>query len=199
MPSTLLLQSIRRWKRHDKANPERANLHHAGGFTSTELVLVVAIGSLLMIGIASMLITQIQTSAKMHAGMRLQEAWSRIQFLLDQEIQEARSGSDTPAAGDCSSLTINIPNPTTSSEATIVYSRSGTALTRTGPPINADGTLNFATTSSTATVMSGVTSFCPTISNSQVTYTMQLTDPSGATYQNQSQPSGARGQARIIE
>ena len=173
--------------------------HSRAGFTLTELVLVVGLGSLLMLCVASMITTQIQTSAKMHAGIRLQEAWSRIQFLLDQEIQEARVGSTTPAASNCSSLTINIPNPTTSGEATIVYARSGTVLTRNGPPINADGTLNFSTVSSAATLMSGVTSFCPTISSGQVSYTMELGDPSGARYQNQSQPSAARGQSRIIE
>lgn len=169
------------------------------GFTLVELAMVVAIGSIIMLGTASMLISHIRSSAKMEAVMRLQEAWSRIQFLLDQEIQEARVQASSPSAVNCESLSLTIPNPT-GSDGSIVYSISSDGvLSRNGPSVGSDGTLDFSTTSSSATLMRRVRSFCPVVSDGRVTYTLALDDASGATYQNQSQPSGARSRARIIE
>ena len=171
------------------------------GFSLTELLMVVAIGSVLMLGTATMLISHIQSSAKMEGSMRLQEAWSRIQFLLDQEIQEARIESGSPSRVACTSLSLKIPNPTSGgSDGTITYSRSAdNTLKRTGPAVNADGTLDFANQAADQVVMQGVTSFCPTITDGRVTYTMALQDASGVTYQNQSNPSGARSRTRVIE
>jgi len=177
----------------------RAADANAGGFTLTELLMVVVIGSVLMLGTATMLISHIQSSAKMEGSMRLQEAWSRVQFLLDQEIQEARIESGSPSSVACTILSLTIPNPG-GTDGSITYSRSAdNILTRTGPTINADGTLNFGTQAEDEVVMRGVTSFCPTTSNGRVGYTMALRDASGVTYQNQSNPSGARSRSRIIE
>jgi prepilin-type N-terminal cleavage/methylation domain-containing protein len=169
------------------------------GYTLVELLMVVVIGSVLMIGTASMLIAHIQSSARMEGLMRLQEAWSRIQYLLDQEIQEARLEPGSPASVTCSSLTLKVPNPT-GSDGQITYSRSTDGvLKRSGPSVNADGTLNFSLLADNEIVMRGVTSFCPTTSDGRVTYTLGLSDPSGVTYQNQSNPSGARAKTRIID
>jgi prepilin-type N-terminal cleavage/methylation domain-containing protein len=169
------------------------------GYTLVELLMVVVIGSVLMIGTASMLISHIQSSAKMEGVMRLQEAWSRIQYLLDQEIQEARIETGSPSSVTCSSLTLKVPNAT-GSDGQITYTRSSDGLLkRTGPSVNADGTLDFSSQAVNETVMTGVTSFCPTTSDGTVSYTMALQDPSGVTYQNQSNPSGARSRTRIID
>jgi hypothetical protein len=46
--------------------------------------------------------------------------------------------------------------------------------------------------------MSNVTSFCPTNETGEVNYTLALRDASGVTYQNRSQPSGARTRSRVI-
>lgn len=167
--------------------------------TLVELAIVVAVGSIIMLGTASMLISHIRSSAKMEAVMRLQEAWSRVQFLLDQEIQEARIQSGSPSVVNCTSLTLTIPNPA-GSDGSITYSISNSGiLSRNGPDVSSDGTLNLSSANSSATLMKGVTRFCPTYSDGRVSYTMALEDASGATYQNQSQPSGARGTIRIID
>lgn len=182
-----------------RLHPHPKRLQDSNGFTLVELAMVVAIGSIIMLGTASMLISHIRSSAKMEAVMRLQEAWSRIQFLLDQEIQEARVEATSPSAVSCTSLSLTIPNAT-GSDGSIVYSVSSSGLlNRTGPPVSSDGTLDFSATSSTATLMRSVRSFCPVVSDGRVTYTLALDDASGATYENQSQPSGARSRARIIE
>ena len=172
---------------------------HQQGYTLVELLMVVVIGSVLMIGTATMLISHIQSSARMEGVMRLQEAWSRVQFLLDQEIQEARIEAGSPSSVSCSSLTLKVPNAT-GPDGQITYSRSTDGvLKRSGPAVNADGTLNFDLQADNETVMRGVTSFCPSTNEGRVTYTMGLSDPSGVTYQNQSNPSGARGRTRIID
>lgn len=170
------------------------------GYSLIELLTVVLIGSVLMIGTATLLITHIRASAKMEATMRLQEAWSRVQFLLDQEIREARVESNSPSTVNCSSLTLKIPNPSGGSDGSVVYSKtSDNTLTRSGPAVNADGTLDFSSSSDTATVIKGVTSFCPNVSAGRVSYSMTLSDVTGVSYQNKSQPSGARSSARIID
>lgn len=173
------------------------------GFSLAELLIVVVIGGVLMTGAATMIISHMRSSARSEAIMRLQESWSRVQFLLDQEIQEA---SGSPSSTTCSSLTLTVPNPDVSgSNLTITYSLVGTELRRTGPPVNSDGTLNGKldndgrTPSSTEIVMTRVSSFCPTSSGGDVDYTLGLTDVTGVTYQNQSEVSGARTRSRIID
>lgn len=186
---------------HPLMNQHRIRLmrSEADGFTLTELLMVVAIGSVLMLGTASMLISHIQSSARMEGTMRLQEAWSRVQFLLDQEIQEARIQSGSPSSVTCTSLSLTIPNPA-GSDGAITYSRSAdNILTRSGPVVDQNGRLDFSTQAEGEVVMRGVTSFCPTTSNGRVSYTMALQDASGVTYQNQSNPSGARSRTRVIE
>lgn len=164
------------------------------GYSLIELLIAVMIGGLMMIGAASMLIAHMQTSSRSEAMNRLQDSWSRIQFLLDQEIQEAIG---TPSVSNCSSLTLTIPT-TSGGTDTITYALSGTELQRTGVGVNSDGTLNFGTRR-TDLLMSNVTSFCPSISDSEVNYTLALRDVTGVVYQNQSQPSGARSRSRVID
>ncbi|MEB3235984.1 MAG: prepilin-type N-terminal cleavage/methylation domain-containing protein [Cyanobacteriota bacterium] len=170
------------------------------GFSLVELMIVVVIGSVLMGGTVTMLMSHIRSAARMEAMMRLQETWSRVQFLLDQEIREARIATGTPASVNCTSLSLEIPNPT-GGAATVVYARTADdTLTRSGPPIlDASGELDFAGTATTETVMRGVTSFCPSTTDGRISYTMALSDASGVVYQNQSQPSGARAASRVID
>lgn len=164
------------------------------GYSLIELLIAIIIGGLMITGAASMLIAHMQTSSRSEAINRLQDSWSRIQFLLDQEIQEAIG---TARVNNCSSLTLAIP-ATSGGTDTISYDLSGTDLKRTGPDINSDGTLNFGT-SRTDLLMSNVTSFCPSLSDGEVKYTLALRDASGVVYQNQSQPTGARSRSRIID
>jgi prepilin-type N-terminal cleavage/methylation domain-containing protein len=166
----------------------------AAGFTLVELLMVAVLGALLMTGAASMMLSHMRSSARAEAILRLQDAWSRVQFLLDQEIAEA---SGSPTTTSCSSLSLAVPDPEGGSDLEISYSLSGTDLMRTGPTVGSDGTLDSGT-SSTDLVMSNVTSFCPTHESGEVNYTLSLRDASGVTYQNQSQPSGSRTRSRVI-
>lgn len=174
---------------------QQARTNHQG-FSLPELLIVIVIGGVLMTGAASMMISHMRSSARSEAILRLQESWSRVQFLLDQEIQEA---SGSPSSSTCNSLTLTIPNPTgSSSDLTVTYALSGTNLQRTGPPVNSDGSLDGTASSTTELVMSRVTSFCPTTNGGEVNYSLALEDATGVTYQNQSQPSGASTRSRVI-
>ena len=167
---------------------------HSSGYTLTELMIAAVVGSVLMMGAVSMIVSHTRTAARSEALIRLQDAWSRIQFLLDQEIQEARG---TPTISSCSSLSFDIPNDSNVLK-TVTYSLSGTTLNRTGPRVLATGRLDNDVTDSNQVVMTGVTSFCPTQITGEIEYTMTLRDATGVTYQNRSQPSGAHTRSRII-
>ena len=168
--------------------------HQSLGYTLTELMIAAVVGSVLMMGAVSMIVSHTRTAARSEALIRLQDAWSRVQFLLDQEIQEARG---TPTIASCSSLSFDVPNDSNVLK-TITYSLSGTTLNRTGPRVLATGRLDNDVTDSNQVVMTGVTSFCPTQDTGEINYTMTLRDATGVTYQNRSQPSGAHTRSRII-
>jgi len=165
------------------------------GFSLSEVLIAVVVGSVLMSGAVSMLISHIGTTARFEALIRLQDGWSRVQFLLDQEIQEAIG---TPTTVSCTSLSLEIPDSSGGSD-TVTYALSGTTLSRNGPQVSADdGTIVEGSEPSDQVVMTGVTSFCPTSDSGEVDYTLALSDPTGVVYQNRSQPSGAHTRSRII-
>lgn len=170
------------------------------GFSLAELMIATAVGGALMAGAITLVIAHMRTASRMEALMRLQETWSRVQFLLDQEIREARLSDDSPSVEACS-LTLAIPNPAGGDDASVVYglTEEGT-ITRTGPPIlDTTGQLDFDAATTTETVVRGVTEFCPELTNGRISYEMTLRDGNGVFYRNQNQPSGARGSSRVVD
>ena len=177
------------------SNPSSTAAFSSGGFSLTEVLIAIAVGSVLMAGAASMLVSHTRTSARAEALIRLQDAWSRVQFLMDQEIQESIG---SPTIVTCTSLTLEMPDSSGSTD-TVTYALSGTTLSRSGPEVSADdGTLIEGSSSTDQVVMTGVTDFCPTSDSGEINYTLALRDASGVVYQNRSQPSGARTRSRII-
>ena len=181
--------------RQTQLRPSLPRPRAAQGFSLSEVLIAVTVGSVLMAGAASMLISHIRSTARSEALIRLQDAWSRVQFLLDQEIQESIG---TPTTVSCTSLSLDIPDSSGGSD-TVTYALSGTTLSRNGPQVSADdGTIIEGSEPSDQVVMTGVTSFCPTTESGEVNYTLALSDPTGVVYQNRSQPSGAHTRSRII-
>jgi len=174
---------------------------HSWGFSLVELMIAAAVGGVLMAGAITLVIAHMRTASRMEALMRLQETWSRVQYLLDLEIREARLSDDSPSVEACSSLTLAIPNPASGDDASVVYglTEEGT-ITRTGPPIlDTTGQLDFDANTTTETVVRGVTEFCPELTNGRISYQMTLRDGNGVVYRNQKQPSGARGSSRVVD
>ena len=75
-----------------KATPRRRptpSLQSDTGFTLAELAVGVAVGALLIMITITLLSTLLRTHQRLGGLSRLQERWSRVQFLLDAEIQES--------------------------------------------------------------------------------------------------------------
>ena len=167
------------------------------GFTLVELLATAVLGGILLVGAAELILSHVRFSARTEAMMRAQDVWTRIQFLMDQEIQEASCLSSTSS----SSITLSLP-PCGTGARTITYSLSGSNLIRTGPGINvADGSLDLSTaTNSTATVARNISSFSASINSDgteAVTYSLNISDPSGFQF-SQAKTTGARTRSRII-
>lgn len=179
-------------------NQGYANTHfHGPGFSLVELLISAMAGVVLLLGASQLLISHIQTSTRIEARLRLQDTWSRLQFLLDQEIQEARSAS---VSGN--TLTLQVPSGSSganTSQIVYSYNSSSKKLERSGPAINADGSLDFDNASTAPTVSGNISEFVPVLVDTggqTVQYTISLSDPSGASYSDQA--SASIGRPRII-
>lgn len=168
-------------------------LPRQGGFTLVELLVVSVLGSVVTIAAAQVLISHLRASVATEGMLRVQDTWSRVQFLLDQEIQEAER---ITASG--STLTLTMPTLEGITD-TITYSLNAGNLIRNGPNINAaDGSL-LPGTSSTDTLVGNVTEFEPeaNTANRTVTYTLNIRDPSGFTFR-EAKTTGAHTRTRIL-
>ncbi|MFN5163692.1 MAG: hypothetical protein ACK5IA_17795 [Cyanobacteriota bacterium] len=176
------------------------------GYSLLELLLVTGMGLLLVTVVLSVIDGHVRSRTSMEALMRLQDHWSRVQFLLEQDIQESQGMVAT--SNGCGSgsrqLTIQVPSDTPATPAYITYYlktlSGGTELWRCGPAVKADGDLDFSTPSD-ALLVRRVGAFSVTTSSSdpqRISYSLTLTDPSGATYTNQAQPSGGMSRSRVI-
>lgn len=148
-------------------------------------MVVVAVSSGLLLALVNLIISHVRSSAQMEALLRLQSNWNRVEFLLAQEIQEAKSAS---ASGD--TLTLTLPD-----NRTITYGVTGTTLQRTGPPIDANGLL-IAGDNRTDVLIRCVTAFVPTVQNQSINYRLDLSDPTGMNYASHS--SGSRLRIRSV-
>lgn len=148
-------------------------------------MVVVAVSSGLLVALVGLIVGHVRSSTRMEAMLRLQSNWNRAEFFLVQEIQEAKSAS---VSGD--TLTLTLPD-----DREIVFSVSDNTLTRNGPPVDADGVLTSAS-NRTDVLIRGVTEFAPTFQNQTVNFRLDLNDPTGVTYANQS--SGAQLRIRSV-
>lgn len=180
-------------------------LRSTTGFTLAELVVGTAIGALAIVITTAVFAPQLRVHQRLGGQMKLQERWSRVQFLLNTEIAEAHSvrsiGNglelitceplDSASSSRCSDG--DPPNSPTGSpgyDVAICYElvpepASGTSrLQRRGPMIEVDGALSSqgATRScadfTAEVVTTGVTAFsAPETTAPTVTYTISLRDP----------------------
>jgi Tfp pilus assembly protein PilW len=189
-------------------------LGSGNGFTLVELAVGTAIGALVIIITTAVLAPQLRINQRLGGQMRLQERWSRVNTLLNTEIQEAHqvqslgSGLEliTCEANDASSTRCSDGGyPTTGSfgyDVHICYelipdSATGASrLQRRGPSIDQAGALLTQGTTQQCgafdpeVVTTGVTAFStPTIADDEVRYTISFRDPfnpNGATIDRES-------------
>ena len=185
------------------------------GFTLVELAVGTAIGALVIIITTAVFAPQLRINQRLGGQIRLQDRWSRVNALLNSEIQEAHrvqslgSGLEliTCEANDASSNRCSDGGyPTTGSfgyDVAICYElipdpATGTSrLQRRGPSIDQAGALltqgatkQCADFDHAEVVTTGVTAFStPTIADDEVRYTISFRDPlnpNGATINKES-------------
>lgn len=168
------------------------------GFTLMELLIVSGVGLLSLLAIITVVVSYVRSRERVEAVLLLQEQWSRLQFLLDREIQES-----TPVSGassinaSCGAVTPILQLEVPGLSSRIIYYLSGSNLRRCGPSIDASG--NLGSSVSDALVLPGVSSFSVDSSDAQrPSYRLSLAAANGVTYSNSSQPSAASFRARTI-
>lgn len=171
----------------------------APGFTLTELLIAGSLASALMLTLVAVVVGHVRSRRTMEAVMLLQDNWTRVQFLLDQDIEESISSSNaagcTPASAGTAKLTLTVAGTSQS----ITYYLSGTNLRRCGPSVTVTGELS-PTATSDELVAEGVSSMDVNLDDAQRPYyTLTLRDAStGAVYTNGTLPTGTMMRSRRI-
>ncbi|MCT0207756.1 type II secretion system protein J [Synechococcus sp. CS-1332] len=164
----------------------RRRPHWHRGFTLVELLITSVIMGVIFATGSNVMVTQIRVSAQQESVRRLQDHWGRINHLLDSEITE--SASATAVANTSLTLTL-------AGGQTITYTLNDRTLTRSGPPINDNGTLNLTagTPNVSSVLLTNVDAFAPTITNSrEPAYTLAIADGLGASFTGLSSSSRSR-------
>ncbi|WP_216905447.1 prepilin-type N-terminal cleavage/methylation domain-containing protein [Synechococcus sp. CCY 0621] len=166
----------------------RRRPHGHRGFTLVELLIASVITGVIFATGSNVMVTQIRVSAQQESVRRLQDHWGRINHLLETEITE--SASATAVSG--TSLTLTLAGGQT---ITYAFDAGSRTITRTGPPINDNGTLNLTpgTANVASVLLTNVEAFAPTITNSrEPAYTLALSDALGASFTGLSSSSRSR-------
>jgi type II secretory pathway pseudopilin PulG len=167
------------------------------GFTLVELLLASAFGVILLGGLMMMATFLLRAGLREDNQQSAQDAWARVNQFLNIEVGEAgRIYLRTTAVGPivlgqaptCSgasqdggseSFSITVPNPDPASTVpfrTISYYMSGGHLMRCGPPVLANGALNFSAPSSEAILSYDTTlrQLSRTYENRSIAYTLEF-------------------------
>ena len=165
------------------------------GFTLPELLIGTVLAALLMAALVAVVVGHVRSRRTMEAVMKLQDDWTRVQFLLDQDIEESITSSN---ASGCASSGARLTLTVAGTNQPITYYLEGTNLRRCGAAVTVTGELSPGATSDEL-VAERVTRFEVDLSDPQrPSYTLTLTDPTGAAYTNGTQPTGAMMRSRRI-
>lgn len=165
----------------------------AKGFTLVELVVASAIGVVMVLAGVAASIGGYQSTARVINAQQLSDEWSRLTLLLNADIAES-----CQATVIGTTLTLRVINPTSlttldsidpdatgpicAAAPTITYALAGQNLSRTGPAVTRDGTLDFTTITGALVVSEAVTQFVP-VAASNLAPSYQLTlSRAGANY-----------------
>jgi prepilin-type N-terminal cleavage/methylation domain-containing protein len=165
----------------------------AGGFTLLELLVSLAMGSVLVGAVASTVGAHIRSGLSMELSQVLSNDMSRLTYFLETEISEGESIRYGQPISGCAGVSGNalfsilVPDRgatgTTLPSTTIDYYLTGSGntatLNRCGPPINGDGRLDFTAARIAAPVSTNTTlTLANTTDTKTLTYNITLRDPS---------------------
>ena len=173
-------------------------------FTLVELLLGAAFGVILLGGLMTMATSILRASLREDNQQSAQDAWARVNQFLNIEVGEAgriyqgetpvgpiQGDNPTPNCsgasqdGGSESFAITVPNPDPAAAIpfrTITYYMSGGHLMRCGPPVLANGALNFSAPSSEAILSYDTTlrQLSRTVENRSIAYTLDFRSPHSA-------------------
>jgi Tfp pilus assembly protein PilE len=191
--ATMRLNNVPKWR--------------TAGLTLVELLISLLIASILLIGTSAIFVRHMKDVQRLEAYTRLQENWKRVQFLIDQDIQESTGSILTTSTcapiGSSGIMTLLIPaagGSAISSSGSVTYYKNGSELRRCGVSINLDGSLDTSVTDTDSLVASGITSFIPDTSNSRLpNYSLSISDATGLSYSASSMNPSFFGRSRIVD
>ena len=169
------------------------------GYTLVELLLVSVLGTLIILVVINVIESHVRSRTKLEALMRLQDHWSRVQFLIDADIEEGQrilSGSrGLCSAAGTTLLALEVPG--LSQKIHYYLAGNGNELRRCGPLIGVNGELQDV--ASDGLVIRGVSDFFVDLADPErPIYRFTLTDSSGVTYTNGREPTGEAFRSRVI-
>ncbi len=177
-----------------RPNPFAPRCRRAGGFTLLELLVSVGIGTLVIGAVATTVGAHIRSGLNTEMNQVLSNDMNRLIYFLETEISEGQSISFGQPISGCAGVSGNalfsilVPDragtgvtlPTTTIDYYLTGSGATASLNRCGPPINADGRLDFAAARIAAPVSSNTTlTLAGTTDTKALSYELTLRDPSG--------------------
>lgn len=198
----------------------RSPLPPSAGFSLVELLLALTLGSVLIAAATSVAVSMIRSSVQDEAAQVAQNGWSRVQQFLLAEVGEAgrsyvasvesapielgfstSSCSGLPAPPPQASFSLRVRNPARPGDppSLIHFYNQGADLFRCGPPVLADGSLDFSR-ASTPAVLSYNTNLADVAlghAGRSLSYTVLIRTPAGQLLF--SAPGRAWAQSALIE
>lgn len=175
--------------------PSLKLINYAKGFSLAELLIAGFIGTILVVSGASIAVQNINSTKRLVDLQALRSNWTRITLMINTDSSESCLVSKT-----VSSLTFYIPSSSTTSCTTslpsVTYAISSGNLTRNGPPINRDGTLDLAANNITSVIYSSASLDTTCASSFNACYNLILTN-NGLSYSGDgTQTAGNRARVR---
>lgn len=123
-------------------------------FSLPELLIALIAGAFIFLAANNLMLGHMRSSIRQETILRLQENWNRIRFIIDQDLNEG-SGSCFTSASTLTIFSIQGDNT-----KTVTYElNASNQLIRTGPPIDANGSLNTGASSQSDIVADDVQVF----------------------------------------
>lgn len=153
------------------------------GLTLAELLVAASLIPIIILLASQIFTSQVNSERSLLAAQSSENLRSRLSFLIESDISD---GEEILASSDvrCPAVTdkvFSIRSPFLSSGllqyACITYAQSGGNLSRIGPPILRNGSLNFQAASLSQQVATGVSVTNVEISSSRVSINFNLTIP----------------------
>jgi prepilin-type N-terminal cleavage/methylation domain-containing protein len=172
------------------SNRHTLSISQINGFTLIELLIAAVLAPIIIVTVSNIFTSQVNSERRLIGAQSSENLRSRLSFLLESDIADGQEVL-LPADSRCPSVTgalFSIWSPHLSNNtlayACITYSESGDNLSRTGPAILQNGSLDYLADAVTQVVAEDVslvlTQNAINPSGTQISFTMNLPSFIGA-------------------